>query len=61
MFRAFAKNREVTTEDLEAGLAETVPLYTTYEERIKAMRDWARHRARFASHDVTVLDFFRKG
>jgi ATP-dependent 26S proteasome regulatory subunit len=47
--RAFADGaRTVTTEDLLAAAAETVPLVTTMAEGIGAMRQWAK-RARPAS------------
>ena len=37
---------------------ETVPLYDTYEERIKELRDWGRGRTRPASVDAKMVDFF---
>jgi GTP-binding protein len=40
------------------AIAQTVPLYDTYEERIKELRDWARHRARMASVDGKLADLF---
>ena len=35
-----------------------MPLYETYEERIKELRDWARTRARVASVDAKMVDLF---
>ena len=55
---AFAAGREVTSDDLANALTQTVPLYETYEERIKELRDWARTRARSASLDSRMADLF---
>jgi len=55
---AFAASRELAGDDLSNALVQTVPLYETYEERIKELRDWARTRARPASHDARLLDYF---
>ena len=46
--RAFASRREIETGDLLAAASETVPLVTTMQEQIVAMRSWAA-RARPAS------------
>ncbi len=61
LYRAFAEKRELSDEDLEIALKQTVPLYQTYEEKIKWLRDWARTRARPATLDSTVLDLFGVG
>ena len=45
LHRAFAAGREVTQVDLERSQHESVPLYRTYEERIKALRAWAENAA----------------
>lgn len=58
LYRAFSAGREVTDDDLELALKQSVPLYATYEERIKELRDWAKRRARPASRDSSVLDLF---
>ncbi|MCK6550676.1 AAA family ATPase [Myxococcota bacterium] len=58
LYHAFAEKRELTEADLTLALKQTVPLYATYEERIKALREWARTRARPATLDSTVLDLF---
>jgi SpoVK/Ycf46/Vps4 family AAA+-type ATPase len=55
---AFAASREVTSDDVANALTQTVPLYETYEERIKELRDWARTRARSASIDSRMVDLF---
>lgn len=58
LYRAFSERRELSTGDVSQAIEETVPLFFTYEERIKALRDWARRRARFASLDSSMLDLF---
>ncbi|MFP4597120.1 MAG: AAA family ATPase [Persicimonas sp.] len=58
MYTAFADDREVHSEDLEFAAKETIPLYRTYEEDIKALREWAHGRARQASRERKMLDFF---
>lgn len=58
MYTAFGGNRELTMQDMEYAVKETVPLYRTYEEQIKALRQWAEGRARRASRRRKVLDFF---
>jgi SpoVK/Ycf46/Vps4 family AAA+-type ATPase len=58
MYRSFAEKREVTTEDISKELDEIVPLYDTYEEKIKALREWAKTRARQASLDQSLVDLF---
>ena len=61
LYTAFAEERDLTENDLANAITETVPLYDTYEERIKELRDWARTRARSATHDVKMVDLFNKG
>ena len=56
---AFAERRELTENDLFNAIQETVPLYETYEERIKELRDWARTRARPATVDGRIAGLFR--
>jgi AAA+ superfamily predicted ATPase len=58
LYVAFAESREVTDADLLDAIEDTVPLYDTYEERIKELRDWARGRARPASLDAKIVDLF---
>ena len=58
LYTSFADRRELSREDLVYALDETVPLYRTYEEQIKTLRDWAEGRARRASTKTRVLDFF---
>ena len=58
MYRAFGEKREVTTDDIGKELGEIVPLYATFEEKIKVLRDWARTRTRRASLDQSLVDLF---
>jgi SpoVK/Ycf46/Vps4 family AAA+-type ATPase len=58
LFRAFNEKREVTVVDFEKSIRETVPLYRTYEEKIKGLREWAKNRARQATMQSKVLDYF---
>ncbi len=60
MFRAFAGKREVNTRDIQQELDLIVPLYVTYEEKIKSLREWAKTRARRASLDQSLVDLFDK-
>lgn len=46
MYRAYAEDREFTTEDISMCVQETVPLAVTASEKIDYLRDWASHRAR---------------
>jgi SpoVK/Ycf46/Vps4 family AAA+-type ATPase len=58
LYTAFAQSRDLTENDLANAIQETVPLYETYEERIKELRNWARTRARPATLDVKMVDLF---
>ena len=58
LYTAFAENRDLSENDLANAIQETVPLYETYEERIKELRNWARHRARPATIDGRMVDLF---
>jgi SpoVK/Ycf46/Vps4 family AAA+-type ATPase len=60
MFRAFAGKREVQTRDIQQELDLIVPLYVTYEEKIKSLREWAKTRTRRASLDQSLVDLFEK-
>ena len=61
MFRAFAANREVDTEDLMEASREIIPLAVTMDDRLKELRDWARSRARPASANRRRLDYLASG
>jgi len=58
LYTAFAEQREVNAADVFNAINETVPLYDTYEERIKELRDWCQGRTRPASLDAKLVDFF---
>jgi SpoVK/Ycf46/Vps4 family AAA+-type ATPase len=60
LHRAYAQEREVTPADLRRVAQDLVPLYKTYEEQIKALREWARGRARPAGRTGAVVDLFRR-
>ena len=61
LYAAFSDSRELVDADLLRAIDETVPIYDTYEERIKELRDWARGRARPASLDAKIVDLFQTG
>jgi SpoVK/Ycf46/Vps4 family AAA+-type ATPase len=58
LFRAFNEGRDLVGEDLSKSIKETVPLYQTYEDKIKGLREWASTRTRMASVQSRVLDYF---
>ncbi len=58
LYTAFSDSRDLGENDLANAIQETVPLYETYEERIKELRNWARTRARPATLDVKMIDLF---
>jgi hypothetical protein len=60
LHRAFAHSRDVETADLRRVAQDLVPLFKTYEEQIKALREWARGRARVAGRTGAVVDLFRR-
>lgn len=59
LFRAFKAGRELATEDIRVAIEQTVPLYRTYEEPIKALRAWAKTRARRASTDLRLTELWK--
>ena len=59
LFQAFVRGEELTDEDMLFSIQETVPLYDTFEEEIKHLREWARRRARPASTDRKRAAMFR--
>jgi len=59
LYNAFTEGRDLSWNDLANAITDTVPLYDTYEERIKELRDWARTRARPATLDAKAADLFR--
>ena len=58
LYTAFSDARDLEENDLANAIQETVPLYETYEELIKELRNWARTRARPATLDVKMVDLF---
>ncbi|MCS5635237.1 MAG: AAA family ATPase [Myxococcota bacterium] len=58
LYSAFAADRELEDKDMANAVADTVPLYDTYEDRVKELRDWAQNRARSASVDAKMADLF---
>ncbi len=60
LHRAYALGRDVETQDLRRLAQDLVPLYRTYEEQIKGLREWSRGRARTAGRESAVVDLFRK-
>ncbi|WP_242395595.1 AAA family ATPase [Anaeromyxobacter oryzisoli] len=60
LHRAYAQRRELDTADLRRVAQDVVPLFKTYEEQIKALREWARGRARVAGRPGAVVDLFRR-
>jgi SpoVK/Ycf46/Vps4 family AAA+-type ATPase len=58
LYAAYAEQRELSADDLTNAVNDTVPLYDTYEERIKELRDWGRGRTRPASLDARMVDYF---
>ncbi len=55
LYDAFDKDEELNDEYLLHALEETVPLSTTMQEEITAMREWSKQRARLASAEVRPL------
>ena len=58
LYEAFGRGGDLSERDLELAIRRTVPLFKTYQEEIKALREWAQERARFASRDSSLLDYF---
>jgi hypothetical protein len=60
LHRAYAHGRDLEVGDLRRVAQDVVPLFRTYEEQIKALREWARGRARVAGRAGAVVDLFRR-
>ena len=60
LHRAFAAGRDLENADLRRVAQDLVPLFKTYEEEIKALREWSRGRARTAGREGAVVDLFRR-
>lgn len=60
LHRAFSAQRDLEAADLRRVSQDVVPLFRTYEEEIKGLREWARGRARPAGREGAVVDLFRR-
>jgi AAA+ superfamily predicted ATPase len=60
LHRAFAAKRDLTPGDLRRVARDIVPLSTTYEEQIKALREWATGRTRNAGRETAIIDLFQR-
>jgi hypothetical protein len=60
LYRAFSAGRGLLQKDLEIAVDETIPLYRTYEEKVKRLKEWAKGRARPASLERRRVDFFEE-
>jgi SpoVK/Ycf46/Vps4 family AAA+-type ATPase len=60
LYAAFAAGRDLEQSDLADAARSMVPLYKMRETEIKALRTWARDRARPAGHDRSLVDLFPK-
>lgn len=49
LFEAYAENRTLLENDFHNAIKNTVPLSVTQEDKISALRNWAQHRAVYAS------------
>lgn len=58
LYRAFAQERDLTQADLTTATRQLVPLYKLRETEVKALRTWAKDRARSAGHDRKLVDLF---
>lgn len=58
LHRAFRAGRELGDADLRTAAESIVPLYRTYENEIKALREWARTRARRATTDPRLTNYW---
>jgi hypothetical protein len=58
LYTAFAKKRELSQNDLVHATRELIPLFKLRETEIKALRTWARDRARPAGHDRSLVNLF---
>jgi hypothetical protein len=54
-YQAFSEATEFSQRHLLRSISETVPLSRTMADRIDYLRNWAKHRARFASHSGETL------
>jgi len=60
LYRAYANSAALKQDDIEKTIEAVVPIYNTYQEDIKKLRDWASSRTRRASMDTSLTDCFVK-
>lgn len=60
LYGAWAENRDLSQRDLIVAARQMIPLYTLYETEIKALRTWARDRARPAGMSRRLVDLFAR-
>jgi AAA+ superfamily predicted ATPase len=60
LYTAFAEGRDVTPRDLVVAARQMIPLYNLYETEIKALRTWAKDRARPAGTSRRLKDLFAR-
>jgi AAA+ superfamily predicted ATPase len=60
LYQAFSEQREVDSADLLETARDMIPLAITMDDHLKALREWARPRARPASVDRRRVDFFEE-
>jgi AAA+ superfamily predicted ATPase len=60
LYGAWAESRDLSQRDLVVAARQMIPLYTLYETEIKALRTWARDRARPAGMSRRLVDLFAR-
>lgn len=56
---AFHDGRDIGAQDIADSIEATVPLVETYEEDVKALREWARRRARSAASNRNLAELYQ--
>ncbi len=49
LYEAFYAGRDLSEKDLVTAIKDTVPLSVTMREKVEAIREWGRTRARGAT------------
>lgn len=60
LYIAFGEKRALSLVDMQKATSTMVPIYNTYEDDIKYLREWAKDRARKASTDASLADYFER-
>ncbi len=60
LYEAFYAGRDLSEKDLVAAIKDTVPLSVTMKEKVEAIREWGRARARPAAGPVRQKGGLRK-